>query len=203
MNLSKTPLGNFSGFGKDLGRNMVYLLGIGYIGGSVSSICMSDSLDRIFPVDLTKPPYTQGTKPGLMNSIKGFPYSKKNLSPDGFIDEYLNWYIDTWIFTFSTIRELYLDSASTLKEWCKNTLGSLFVFYFIPYMLIYFSYYCIPVIAAILSVLGAFICTDKAYIFALSFIFSWFYTLRKCESIDIPCIIKMCIIGFVLFRTFF
>lgn len=195
MKLSKTPFGNFSGFGKDLVYNMVYLLGMGYMGGSVSSICSSPSIDKIFPSDLEKSPYITAKTHGIIQFIKGFPYNNRHPPTGSILDEYINWYIGTWAFTFASVRDLLGEGASLCGSWNNNTLGSLFVFYILPYVLIYFAYYCIPVISFVLSIIGAFTITPRAYVFALCFATAWMYALEGCKTITISCILNMFLIG--------
>jgi hypothetical protein len=198
--MSKT-LGNLSGFGKDLVYNMVYILGIGYMGGSITSICNSKKIDALFPDDIHNLPYNAPKSKGIINSIAGFPYSMKKKT--GLIyNEYFNWFIDTWEYVFLFWREIYKSGANEGKSIYSGLFGNLFLFYIVPYILFYMTH-IIPFISVPLAFIGS-MHKEYSFIFTFAAILSWGYGYRKCESMDFSCFINMVCIGLTsIFLTFF
>ena len=199
--MSKT-LGNLSGFGKDLVYNMVYILGIGYMGGSITSICNSKKIDALFPYDIDKLPYIAPKTKGIINSIYGFPYSLRK-DPGTIYNEYFNWFIDSWEYVFAFWRQLYAHGAYSSKAYLySGFFGNLFLFYIMPYILFYVTH-LIPFISVPLAFIGS-MSKEYAYIFTFAAIFAWGYGFGKCEEIDVSCVIRTMCLGFTaVFLSFF
>jgi hypothetical protein len=192
--MSKTPLGNLSGFGKESVTNIVYILGIAYIGGSITSICNSKKIDEIFPYDMDKMPYNNPTKPtGIIQSIFGFPYNWRK-EPGSIYNEYYNWFIDTWSYVFSFWRELNAHGAHASKQYLYSGLfGNFFLFYILPYILFYVVN-IIPFISFFLAGLGS-MHKEYSFVFTFAFITAWIYGFGKCDEITFSCVISAICIG--------
>jgi hypothetical protein len=191
--MSKTPIGNVTGFGKDVLYNIVYLLGIGYIGGSVTAICNSSKIDKLFPYDETKSPYI-GQKPvGIINSLIGAPYGFRK-EPGTIYNEYFNWYIDTWAYVFSFWREIYAHGAYAGKDYLYPDLfGNLLLFYASPYILFYMTS-IIPYISFVLAGIGSML-KEYSFMFTFAAITAWGYGIGKCDEIGIGCLLNTFMLG--------
>jgi len=191
--MSKTQIGDIKGFGIDMLQNIVYLVGLGYLGGSIMSISTdTNSLESIFPTNINELPYsgkiTQDLHPNIieyflpMKSL-GFPYTyyNKSDSRNVFLKQYCNWWVLTCMYTFIGIRKLlhkYFIFFSTCTTGCKRTIG----FYVFPYILIYSVQYIFPLYAGLLTFIGSNFANDgktvkHAFVFASSWLVGWAYPL--------------------------
>lgn len=209
--MSKTPIGNIKGFGKDIFYNSFFLVGMGYLGGSMASLCnlSADTLHTIFPVDLDRSPYN-GTISEMpksrVNSVlrffKLFPYNYIQTG-DSDVSGYLNWLIYTCAYFFIGIKTAYLTIIEGGQSVKDSVLGSLFVFYVIPFILLLITLF--EMIRPIMSVVAALSSCkmDQGYLFAFSLFTGWYYGLSKChDGLTFSCIFKMIvyqIIGVILF----
>jgi len=215
--MSKTPIGNIKGFTGELIQHIVYTLGLGYMGGSISALAnLSETeLNKVFPYDITKLPYQSSvtTKRSVRDALKdgiieylwpmkslGFPYSK-HVKGEGLKVEYINWLINTCAAVFASVREFYNTFASIGNSWTQDPFGRIIVFFVMPYILIYLTFLpFIPFLGFILSV----ICSmheaaDCGFMFTFSPITAWFYGLGNCKEINLGCLFSIIIIGIVGF----
>lgn len=191
--MSKTQIGDIKGFSIDMLQNIMYLVGLGYLGGSIMSISTdTNSLESIFPTNMNELPYsgkpTLDLHPNIieyflpMKSL-GFPYTyyDKSDSRNIFIKQYCNWWVLTCMYTFIAIRKLfqkYYVFFSTCTTGCKRTIG----FYLFPYILIYSVQYIFPLYAGLLTFLGSNFANDgktvkHAFVFGSSWLVGWAYPL--------------------------
>ena len=221
--MSKTPIGNVKGFVGELMQHIVYTLGLGYMGGSISAIAhLSETeLNKLFPYDISKLPYktSSTTKQSIREALKeggvleflwpmkslGFPYSKR-LPGNDIGSEYVNWLIDTCAAVFATFREFYTTIAIIGNSWVEGPIGRLIVFFIVPYVLIFLTFFPLGVpsfvfaMGFIMSVISSMHeAADCGFMFTFSPITSWFYGLGRCKEITLGCLISIIIIGIIGF----
>lgn len=205
--MSKISIGNISGFGKEFISNFIYILGVGYMGGSITSICTSKKIDALFPYDIHEYPYVVPKPVGVIHTILGYPYSfrkkiKTEIPKPGkkaqgdLYNEFINWYIDTWSFVFAFWRELLNYGAVEGKELYKGLFGNLFLFYAMPYLLFYYIYYFLPFVSFALAFLGS-MSEEYSFIFTFSFITAWIYGFGICDELSPGCIINAVMLGII------
>ena len=75
--LLTTQVGDLKGFTIEIIKNILYLIGVGYFGGSIMALSANKSFrDSTFPTDMSKLPYQLGQ-------------GEKNQDSDGNLIEYL------------------------------------------------------------------------------------------------------------------
>jgi hypothetical protein len=188
-------------------KNILYVLGVGYMGGSISA--MGKYASYLFPYDITKPPYSGKVSDGKdadlleylwpMKSV-GFPYNLK--LGDGYASQYMLWLIDTCRHTFAIIRNFYNVYSNVGDRIATNTLfgipfGDMFQFYLLPYLLILMM----PSIPVLVFFLTLFVSAQYAsdgygYMFTFAPITGWFYGLSECgKTLSITCVLIAWLIG--------
>ena len=144
-NMSKTPIGNVKGFSKEMGTNLLYVLGLGYMGGSISA--MGKQTEELFPYRLDGLPYTgrisYGRDTGLLEYLfpmksLGFPYTtlmRLNAS-DGIFTPYMAWLLDISRLAFAMTRQVLAITSNTGERAARCWPGDLFRFYLMPFIFI-------------------------------------------------------------------
>ena len=205
--MSKTPIGNVKGFTSEMLKNMMYIIGVGYMGGSILS--MSESGNELFPYDMSKPPYagalSKGNKEELLEYLwpmksVGFPYSTMNTLGDSMSSQYLKWLLETCAYSFSTTRYCYTETATIIDFIAERSdLGDLVGFYLIPYILVHMMPAIPFILFAITIFVSLFYASDGyGYMYALAPITGWAYGFSLCnKTITVGCIITMCVIGMI------
>jgi hypothetical protein len=203
--MSKTPIGNVKGFTTEMVKNMMYVIGVGYMGGSIASMCKAGN--ELFPYDISKPPYagplSKGDEEDLLEYLwpmksVGFPYSTMIHSGPSPSSQYLKWLLETCAYSFSAIRFFYAESAKigdTVGK--KNVFGDLFRFYAIPYMLILIMP-GIPIGVFFMTVFASLYRAGDGYgyMYALAPLTGWAYGFSLCnKTITFGCLVTMCVIG--------
>lgn len=199
------------GFTSDMLKNMLYVIGVGYMGGSIASMGKAGS--ELFPYVINKPPYagprTTGEDESLLEYLwpmktVGFPYAM-NAGP-GYSSQYLKWLTDTCAHSFATMRYFLYNTVKDGERISKHTGGDFFRFYIIPYILIgmfsssyssivAFAIFCVTLFAATFYAADGY-----GYMYTLSPISGWAYGLSLCgKSISIGCLINMFVFGIVGF----
>jgi hypothetical protein len=194
-----TPIGDIKGFFFEMIRNICFILGIGYMGGSFTALCKADEaiINTLFPTDIDAMPYqstdkTMATlkKDGPMEYLfpmkhLGFPYSK--ISPGGVaLNDIKNWFIFTCVYAFVTLRSCYkscLDFFGYFIKDGKSTFSEWIIFYGVPYLWIYGTKYLTTFIAIVGIAHGALI--NQGWIFAFSPILLWMYKFTRLKEITL------------------
>jgi len=210
--LIKTQVGDLKGFIIEIIKNILYLIGVGYFGGSIMAISTNqDFRDEMFPTDTDKLPY-QGTSKaysggGLLEYMfpmkhVGFPYSYLSKDQDNITSEYKNWLIYTCMYSFSTTRVIFLkfyDICSHFTTGCKRTIG----FYLFPYLLIGFMSTIFPYLLFIIPFIGSLSPKEIKYpsIFTFSIFIGWMYPFYNQKAISFSTIIIMILFQIIMFFT--
>lgn len=202
-------LGNIQGFAKEVMYIIIFVVGTGYVGGSIKAWGnLSDTdLNNLFPCDTSKLPYASNSNlkrtlvHGLLEYIwpmksLGFPYNQVSKST-GVQHEFMNWMIKTCAYLFAGVRGLFQSMAKVSGALSNNCFGDLFVFYVLPYILISCIFPPIlPIIGVFWALIGSMtLSKDCGFMFTFSFITAWFYGISLCEDITISCLINTCLIG--------
>ena len=203
------PIGNVKGFTTDMVKNMLYVIGLGYMGGSISSMGKSN----LFPYELTEPPYkgtlSTGNEEGLLEYLwpmatVGFPYATMNQLGESDSSQYLKWLLETCAYSFAAFRYACSVSAKSGEHIVSKAWGGgLFRFYVVPYFLIYLMTYVHYVMFAIVLVSSGFAADRCGTLYLFSFLTGWFYGLTKCEKLTFGCLIETFIIGIAGVMLFF
>ena len=131
--LSMKAIGNVRGFSSEMLRNVLYVLGTGYMGGSIAT--MGQSASDLFPYDVTKPPYAGRVYDGKCENLVeyiwpmksvGFPYSLK--LGTSYSSEFIKWMIDTCRHSFANVRHVLNVYTSLGDCMAKNDIGDLIQF---------------------------------------------------------------------------
>jgi hypothetical protein len=211
--MPNNPIGNVKGFTGEMIKNMLYVIGVGYMGGALSS--MGKSSKELFPYHLNEAPYGGNVSArddvGLleylwpMNSV-GFPYATMNAAGEGYSSQYLKWLLETCAHSFATFRYGCSEIAKAGdKIAAKHWIGDIFRFYVMPYFLIYMM----AVVHVALFALTIFVSTMYAadgygFMYSLSPLTGWVYGFSLCEkTISIQCIIFMILLGIIGFWALF
>ena len=127
-------IGNIKGFTTEAITNIIYVLGMGYMGGSISALSNLSIEERheIFPYDRTKLPYENKKnktinfeetflKYGIMEYIwpmksLGFPYKNRYKNTEVQY-QIINWMIDSCAYIFSKIS---FFNCSILKSFYEK-----------------------------------------------------------------------------------
>jgi hypothetical protein len=125
----KTPIGDIKGFFYEMIRNICFVMGIGYMGGSFTTLCQVNeiTLESLFPTDIKNLPYF--SKDPTPATIKdgpweylfpmkhvGFPYNKINYESNSIYTDMFNWFIYTLAFAFIKIRESTFNKRKLVKQ---------------------------------------------------------------------------------------
>ena len=206
-NMSRTPIGNVKGFSKEMVSNMLYVLGLGYMGGSISA--MGKHTGELFPYDLNALPYMGRVSSGNGTSLLeylwpmqslGFPYTTWMSLKDskGTFDPYMAWLLDICRRAFATTRQGYALTSGVGERMAKCIPGDLFRFYLMPYIMIA----VVPMSSIFIMIMTVFLSTRASDGYGFMFTFAPFttfwYGLTTCDKfLSIVCIfntIVMCII---------
>ncbi len=203
-------IGNIPGFTSEAMLNIIYVLGMGYMGGSISALShLSDTeINEIFPYDTKKLPYvnkhaTPVGDVGILESLwpmksLGFPYSNRYNSKE-LQYQFINWMIDTCAYLFATIRHMYSFISKKGGVLSKYFIGDLFVFYVMPYILMYLIIPpIIPFVYGFVALVGSLkVSNSCGFMFTLAPFTAWFYGISLCKEINIMCLITTFIIGII------
>jgi len=213
--MSKTPIGNVKGFAGELMQHIIYTIGLGYMGGSISAMAKlsNEDLKNLFPHDTDKLPYKSDnfTKRSVHEALKngvweyvwpmkslGFPYNKRMKENGQVIPAYVNWLIDTCAGVFSTFRIYYHDLVSVEKWLTESSVGRIVVFFVMPYLLIYVAFSpLIPFIGFFTAVLCSMFEEANGFMFTFSPITAWFYGIGQCKEINLGCLFSYMITGII------
>ena len=205
--MPNNPIGNVKGFTGEMIKNMLYVIGVGYMGGALSS--MGKASKELFPFDLNEAPYGGNARArddeGLleylwpMNSV-GFPYATMNKSGEGYSSQYLKWLLETCAHAFATFRYgcsefAHVGDIVASKHW----IGDVFRFYIMPFLLIYMMA-SVPLYTFLLVLFVAtFYAADGyGFMYVLSPFTGWGYGLSLCgKEFSIVCIMLMFLIGII------
>lgn len=204
--MPNNPIGNVKGFAGEMIKNMLYIVGLGYMGGALSS--MGKVSRELFPYDLNTAPYAgtasakdEGVLEYLwpMKSV-GFPYATMNRCGPGHSSQYLKWLLEIVAHSFATFRYGCAEFAEIGDHVAsKHWIGDLFRFYLMPYILIYMMK-AVPVIVFFLTLFAATFYAADGYgwMYILSFVTFWGYGFSLCEkTITFGCILNMFLLGIV------
>ena len=206
--MPNNPIGNVKGFSRDMIKNMLYVIGVGYIGGSIAS--MGKAGTELFPYDITQPPYagvrSNGDDESLLEYLwpmktVGFPYSLNVGS--GYSSDYLKWLSDTCAHSFATMRYSLFNTVNIGERISKHMGGGLFRFYVISYLLfglftnyswlVMFTMFCVTLFAATFYAADGY-----GYMYSLSPVTGWGYGLSLCgKTITVGCLINTLGLGIV------
>jgi hypothetical protein len=212
--LIKTQVGDLKGFIIEIIKNILYLIGVGYFGGSIMAISTNKEFrDEAFPINTDKLPYQVGRGQEEVNGegvleymfpMKrlGFPYSYLSKESDSVVSEYKNWLIYTCIYSFSTIRLIFLkfyDICSHFTTGCKRTIG----FYAFPYILIGFMGTIFPYLLFIIPFIGSLSPKEINHpsIFTFSMFIGWLYPLYNKQPIRFATLFIMILLQAIMFFT--
>jgi hypothetical protein len=195
--MSKTPIGNVVGFSKEMVSNIFYVLGVGYMGGSFSTLGKAMVL---FPTDINSPPYTgqiaTSTDVDLLEYLwpmktLGFPYKYMNKMGDGVLHQYVKWMIETCAYVFIYMREMTSETIVVGDRLAKNWIGALFRFYIMPLILIHIMPFS-PIVFLLLTVSVSMIFAMEGYgfMYTLAPITAWWYGLTLCnQQLTLKCVV--------------
>lgn len=202
----KTPIGDVKGFAIELLKHIIYIIGIGYMGGSITALASLStiSMNELFPLEINALPY-KSSNPCSVATLKGdglyeylfpmkhlgFPYKQQYpiTNKESLIHDIINWFIFTCAHAFILFRycyKIFIDICSYLN---KNIITDLVLFYLIPYVWISVTMYLSFMIGIAGIAYGAL--TDEGWIFAFSPFLLWFYKFSQCKQIDFSCILMM------------
>jgi len=201
--MPNNPIGNVKGFTGEMIKNILYVIGVGYMGGALSS--MGKVSKELFPYDLTKPPYAGKLSSGDDESLLeylwpmksvGFPYSTMNNLGEGSSSQYLKWLLDTCAHSFAIFRYGCSEFAVVGDRIAKNWIGDLYRFYVMPLMMIYMMQY-IGILVFIMTLFAACYSADRhGFMYVLSPFTGWGYGFSLCgKTITFQCILIMILIG--------
>lgn len=200
--MSKTPIGNIKGFSIELLRNIVFVVGVGYMGGSVSALC-SEEFETIFsekdrPMNCSVRNFIKHPLPCI--SYLTYPLQYIKTDESWLWNRYVNWLIQTYANTFGKIYDMYIAIMTVGNEHVNGFIGSLFVFYLMPIFLIHFTPW-IPFIGAILAAILSTYLKDGIF-YLLSPLVGWMFGVKACkEKISIGSI--FIILGYWIVTSFF
>ena len=197
--MSKTPIGNIKGFGIDLIQNILFVVGVGYMGGSVSSLCALDDIESIFSFpDSSKMCSVRKfvKQPLQCTSYLSYPQQYIKKDDTWLWNRYVNWLIDMYARTFEKIYMLYIATVSVGNDYVKpeNFFGSMFVFYILPVILIFLTHLIPTIGVCIAIVLSTFYYSEQeeGYMFSLSPFFGWLIGLSTCNTtLSFMCIVRV------------
>lgn len=204
--MPNNPIGNVKGFTSEMIKNMLYVIGVGYMGGALSS--MGKATNELFPYDLDKPPYAGTLSTGDEESLLeylwpmksvGFPYASMNPSGQGYSAQYLKWLLETCAHSFATFRYGCTIFVKTGDRVAKHWIGDLFRFYLMPLILIYMMA-SIPFYVFILTLFVATMYAADGYgfMYVLSPITGWGYGLSLCgKTLSFECIMFTFLLGII------
>lgn len=202
--MPNNPIGNVKGFTSEMIKNMLYVIGLGYMGGAISS--MSKAGNELFPYDLSKPPYKGPLSTGEgglleylwpMKSV-GFPYTIMNQLGESDASQYLKWLLETCAYSFAAFRYACSKALKGGDRIAEEPGGGMFRFYIVPYILIHMMY-VIPVVMLFVTFFSSLFAADRyGMMYVLSPFTGWWYGLSLCEkTIRFGCLINMFFIGIV------
>ena len=141
--MSKTQIGNVVGFSKEMFKNILYVLGVGYMGSSFSTLGKAMML---FPTDIHQAPYSgriaTNTDVDLLEYLwpmksLGFPYTYMNTMGDSIVGGYIKWMIETCAYSFILMRTITTQLIVVGNRFAKeNAVCALFRFYIMPIVFI-------------------------------------------------------------------
>jgi hypothetical protein len=208
--MPNNPIGNVKGFTGEMIKNMLYVVGVGYMGGALSS--MGKVSKELFPYDLGKPPYagplsTKHNEDGILEYLwpmksVGFPYATMNRCGPGYSSQYLKWLLETCAHSFATFRYGCAEFVEIGDEVAnKHWVGDLFRFYIMPYVMIYMMK-AVPVFVFVLTLFAAtfYAANSYGFMYVLSPFTGWVYGFSLCEkTITFGCIMNMFLLGIIGF----
>jgi hypothetical protein len=215
--LLKTQVGDLKGFTIEIIKNILYLIGVGYFGGSIMALSANKSFrDSTFPTDMSKLPYTvgQGEKEQDFNGdlleylfpmkSVGFPYNYLSSDNALITGEYRNWLIYTCMYSFSTLRLIFkkfYNFCSNFTTGCKRTLG----FYLFPYLLIGLVTTVLPMFIMFIAPLNSLWIKEVDYpaVFTFSVFLGWLYPLYNSSEINFLKPFVMILFQLIMMVVFF
>jgi len=197
------PIGNVKGFTMDMVKNILYVLGLGYMGGSIAS--MSKSGNELFPYDLSQPPYkgplSTGDEEGLLEYLwpmksVGFPYATMNQLGESNGSQYLKWLLETCAYSFAAFRYACSTSAKSGERISKAWGGDLFRFYVMPYIFIHIMP-AVPILMLVVTFFSSLFAANRyGMMYVMSPLTGWGYGLSLCgKSITFGCLMNMVMLG--------
>jgi len=204
---TKTPIGNMNGFVISVLSNILYVLGLGYIGGSVAAIVnlKPSEIDLLFPTELDRLPYRNPNNEIVdiehvslaeyvfpMETL-GFPYTKRIDNPD-LPGKFVNWMLNTLVHLMILIRSVFKHGAEFGKIVTNtNIIGDLFTFYIYPNLFIWILSIplYIPLIGMFISFIKSFDIPQSGWMFTFAPITAPLYSISNKSSLRPMDIIQM------------
>lgn len=215
--LLKTQVGDLKGFTIEIFKNILYLIGVGYFGGSIMALSANKSFrESTFPTDMSKLPYAvgQGEKEQDFNGdvleylfpmkSVGFPYNFLTKDTSFITGEYRNWLIYTCMYSFSFLRQIFrkfFNFCSNFTTGCKRTFG----FYLFPYLLIGLVSTLLPFLIVFIPGLNSMWIKEIDYpvVFTFSICLGWLYPLYSNPELNFTKPIVMILFQIIIGAVFF
>ena len=189
--MSRTPIGNVKGFSREMVSNMLYVIGLGYMGGSISA--MGTHTKQLFPYDLNKLPYTGVPATGMGTSFLeylfpmqslGFPYTTwmRLKERNGVFYPYLAWLLDTCRHAFATTRYGYAVTSEMGELMATCLPGDLFRFYLMPLIMIRITHLLTLPILIMTVVVSAMTNKETGLVYTFAPITTFLYGLTTCNG---------------------
>jgi hypothetical protein len=214
--LLKTQVGDLKGFTIEIIKNILYLIGVGYFGGSIMALSSDKEFrNKMFPTDTSKLPYRlgEGQTPQESNGdileylfpmkSVGFPYNfLANVDEKKITTQYKNWMILTAMNSFSLLRLIFkkfYDFCSHFTTGCKRTIA----FYLFPYILIGTVATLAPFLIVFIPVMASLWVSEIKYsfIFTFSIFLGWTIPLYAGKPIRFITLILMMIAQMIMFAV--
>jgi len=188
--MSRTPIGNVKGFSKEMISNMLYVIGLGYMGGAISA--MGKHTDELFPYDLNEVPYTGLPAKGMTSLLEylfpmkslGFPYTTWMRLKDskGIFYPYLAWLLDTCRHAFATTRHGYAITSETGELMASCVPGDVFRFYLMPFIMLKITPLLSLPIFIMIIVVSTMTNNNTGLVYTFAPITTFLYGLSKCNG---------------------